>query len=264
MIKYLYYLRSKLINAKQYDSILSFKYQIRSRLGYLRGLGTYISGKIIMDNNTHPLILGNKTELLIRPGCAIILESNKTEHSSDTFYNNPIYPKATSIGLSPYFLALDPPTNQLTRISLNNGSKMIMGVNTAILPGVYITANNHAEIFIGDNSYISQEVTINSRSRIIIGKNVMLGQQVKIMDYDAHDIFSLNDKKKKEVINKSQPVIIQDKVWIGVRATILKGVTIGSGSIVGANSCVTSDVPSNVIVAGNPAKIIKENIKWER
>lgn len=262
MNNHLYHFRNQYISAKQYDLIHAFKYQIRSRVGYLRGLSSCLSGKIITDkNNVHPLILGRKTELLIRPGCAIILESNKNEKYTKKFYNNPIFPNATSIGLAPHFLALDPPTNEVTRISLNNESKMIMGINTVILSGVYITANNHAEISVGDNSYISQEVTINSRNRIIIGKDVMLAQQVKIMDFDAHNIFSINGH---EVTNKSKPVVIQDNVWIGARATILKGVTIGAGSIVGANSCVTSDVPNNVIVAGNPAKIIKENARWER
>jgi acetyltransferase-like isoleucine patch superfamily enzyme len=136
-----------------------------------------------------------------------------------------------------------------------------MGFNTMILSSTYIIANNNAEIFIGDNSYISKEVILHARSRIVIGKNVLVGQQVRIMDYDGYQIFL---EKTDKAFNTVKPVIIKDKVWIGFRATILKGVTIGENSIVAANSCVTFDVPNNVIVAGNPAKIVKENIRWER
>lgn len=263
IINCLFSIRKTLFSVKWYDSILMFKYQLRSRLGYLRGLITCASGKIILDQyNKHPLILGQKTKLVIRPGCSIVLKSDKCWSGLEAFHNNPFFPEATSIGLAPHFLALDPPTIGMTYINLNNGSKMSMGINTVILPGAYISANRNSEISIGNNSYISQDVTINARSCIKIGKNVMLAQQVKIMDFDAHDIFSFSEQKT--VLNKSKAVIIEDNVWIGVRATILKGVTIGSGSIVGANSCVTSNVPSNVIVAGNPAKIVKENICWKR
>lgn len=265
MINQLYYLRSKFIHAKQYDSILAIKYRIRSILGYLRGLRACLSGKIIIDKeHRYPLIVGHKTKLIIRPGCAIILESEKCKRDTEIFHNNPIFSNATTIGLAPHFFCFDPPTNGITCIDLDNDSRLIMGINTIILPGSYITANHHAKISIGENSYISQEVVINARSSVKIGKNVMLGQQVRIMDYDAHDIFSLQEHTLKEVINSSRSIIIQDNVWVGFRATILKGVTIGSGSIVAANACVTSNVPNNVIVAGNPAKIVKENVSWER
>ncbi len=59
-------------------------------------------------------------------------------------------------------------------------------------------------------------------------------------------------------------MIIGNHVWIGENALILKGVKIGDNSIVGAGSVVTKDVPNNSIVAGNPARIIKNNINWER
>lgn len=259
----LYDFRKKLITAKKYDAMLGTKYHILSGLGYLRGLKARLSGKIITDKGIRTLIIGRKTKLIIRPGSAIILNNGGNDiNNTDVFHNNPVFPNATTIGLSPHYIALDPPTHHLTRIDLDNNSILVMGFNTIILPGTYITANNNAAILIGDNSYLSHEVTINARSRVEIGKNVMVGQQVRIMDYDGHYIFSLEDEEK--TLNISKPVIIESNVWIGFRATILKGVKIGKNSIIAANACVTTDVPSNVIVAGNPAKIVKENVRWER
>ena len=61
----------------------------------------------------------------------------------------------------------------------------------------------------------------------------------------------------------SAPIHIGNHVWVGVRAIILKGVTIGDGAIIAAGSVVTRDVPANTLVGGVPAKIIKDNISWE-
>jgi acetyltransferase-like isoleucine patch superfamily enzyme len=61
---------------------------------------------------------------------------------------------------------------------------------------------------------------------------------------------------------ENKPIVIEDNVWIGCNVIILKGVTIGAGSIVAAGSIVTKNVPADSIVAGNPAKVIKENVKW--
>lgn len=63
--------------------------------------------------------------------------------------------------------------------------------------------------------------------------------------------------------NMTKPVVIEDHVWIGAGSTILKGVTLGAGSIIGAGSVVTKDVLSNTVVAGNPAKVIKTGVKWQ-
>ena len=77
-----------------------------------------------------------------------------------------------------------------------------------------------------------------------------------IADSDSHCIDGNNGKVKA-------PIIIGDHVWIGKNVTVLKGVTIGSGAVIGAGSVVTKDVPSNTVVAGNPAKPIKLIEKWE-
>jgi acetyltransferase-like isoleucine patch superfamily enzyme len=95
--------------------------------------------------------------------------------------------------------------------------------------------------------------------RITIGDGCAIARNVLIMDFDAHDI-TYEDGRKNQ---NTAPVTIGSHVWIGAGATILKGVTIGDNAIVGAGSVVTRDVPPNTIVAGNPARIIRENIQWK-
>ena len=103
-------------------------------------------------------------------------------------------------------------------------------------------------------------VIISSRTKIEIGNKVKIGANTKILDHDFHSLCkeqrnSFDDNK----YIKSEPIIIKDDVFIGVNSIILKGVEIGSGSVVGAGSVVTmKKIPSNVIVAGNPAKIVKK------
>ena len=78
------------------------------------------------------------------------------------------------------------------------------------------------------------------------------------MDFDAH-LITYADGTTNRV---TAPITIGNSVWIGAGATILKGVTIGDNAIIGAGAVVTKDVKANTIVAGNPAKTIKENIHW--
>lgn len=114
---------------------------------------------------------------------------------------------------------------------------------------------------------------IIAASKIEIGNDVLISWGVTIVDHNSHAIpFS---QREKDVINwrlgekdwthvKISPVKICDKVWIGFNSIILKGVTIGEGAIIGSGSVVTKDVPPWTIVAGNPARIIREIPENER
>ena len=123
-----------------------------------------------------------------------------------------------------------------------------------IQPNVLNVRNPGAKIIMGDNVGISGS-TISARQSIIIGNNVLIGSGCVICDNDAHPIHPMNrqDDRKTEV----SPIVIGDDVFVGARCIILKGVTIGRGSVIGAGSVVTKDVPPMCIYAGNPAKFIK-------
>ncbi len=99
--------------------------------------------------------------------------------------------------------------------------------------------------------------TICAAQRISIGDNVNVGANTTIVDTDFHLLDPLQ-RRARPADAKTAPVNIEDYVFIGMNCLILKGVTIGWGSVVGASSVVTRDVPPCVIVVGNPARIIRE------
>ena len=109
------------------------------------------------------------------------------------------------------------------------------------------------------SAYINAGAQVRCMDRIEIGDGCAIGRNVLIMDFDAHEITYENGNKNRI----TAPVTIGRHVWIGAGATILKGVTIGDNAIIGAGSVVTKDVPANTIVAGNPAKVIRQNIQWK-
>ena len=134
---------------------------------------------------------------------------------------------------------------------------------------------SNAVIQIGDNVYIGAS-NIYCSNKIVIGNNVIISWGVKIYDHNSHSLlpedrirdireagnnvrkgYSLTHNKNWNNVATEQ-IHIMDNVWIGMDATILKGVTIGENSIVAAGSLVTKDVEPNTIVGGNPAKTIKK------
>ncbi len=139
------------------------------------------------------------------------------------------------------------------------------------IEGALIFDRENASICIGKRAFINGSL-IASES-IDIGDDVLISWGVTIVDHNSHSIcFS---QRSEDVLNwrmekkdwshvKIAPVKIFDKAWIGFNAIILKGVTIGEGAIVGAGSVVTKNVPAWTIVAGNPARTIREIPENER
>jgi acetyltransferase-like isoleucine patch superfamily enzyme len=113
--------------------------------------------------------------------------------------------------------------------------------------------SENALIEIGDNTRING-ASIHATERISIGRNCLVAANVTILDSDGHGLLP----GERTLVNPApKPVIIEDNVWIGINAIILKGVRIGQNSVIGAGSVVTRDVPPNCVVAGNPAQVIR-------
>lgn len=122
--------------------------------------------------------------------------------------------------------------------------------NCAFYAGVRIECWPGAVIRIGNGTYLNRGTEIVAASAISIGRDCKIAREVIIMDTDQHPL------PNSELV--ARPVTIEDRVWIGARAIVLKGVTIGHDAVVGAGSVVTRDVPPGAVVGGVPARILRQ------
>lgn len=157
------------------------------------------------------------------------------------------------------------PTGRCTNLSRNR-ERIRIGNNSMLKGSLFVSSNGRIEI--GDHFYLGQKSLIGSERSIRIGNCVIISNDVRIYDNNNHptspkarENMSLNGFSNDNWAwhhAESAPVVIEDNVWVGQYCTILKGVTIGKGSIVATRSVVTKDVPPYTIVAGNPAKVVKQ------
>ena len=124
-----------------------------------------------------------------------------------------------------------------------------------IQPVVIMAERQGATVVIGDDTGLSG-CTISAIELIEIGKAVLIGSGVVITDNDAHPLTPEGRRHRRDIVGR--PVRIGDGVLLGARSIILKGVTIGDYAVVGAGSVVTRDVPAYAVVAGNPARFIRD------
>lgn len=129
-----------------------------------------------------------------------------------------------------------------------------LGINH---PVVLRTLRPGAEIVIGEDTGMSGG-SICSAGSIRIGAGCLIGANVTLADTDFHALKPTNRRYNKSLDEIAvAPIVIEDNVFIGADTFVLKGVTIGKNSVIGAGAVVTRDVPANAIAAGNPAKVIK-------
>jgi maltose O-acetyltransferase len=121
-------------------------------------------------------------------------------------------------------------------------------------PNFLTTLNAAAVIDIGDNVRLNG-CDIQAAASVTVGDDCILGSCI-IVDTDYHAVGV--DRRQPGAVTESRPVVIGRNVWVAGRATVLKGVTIGDDAVVGYGAVVTSDVPAGVVVAGNPAKVVRQ------
>lgn len=119
--------------------------------------------------------------------------------------------------------------------------------------GVWGREPGQGRIEIGDCVLLSPGARLSASDEIVLGDGVMLARGAYVTDSDWHTIYDRTVRAAEPT-----PVHIGRNAWLGDHCTVLKGVTIGENSVVAARAVVTKDVPANVVVAGNPARIVKE------
>jgi len=149
-----------------------------------------------------------------------------------------------------------------TRLSVGHGATLEVGGDFSILYGADIEVFRGATLKIGGrekerSSGTNINCTIICGERIEIGKDVQIGRNVTIRDNNGEHYLNMSGYRN------SSPIIIEDKVWLCEGCTIMSGVRIGKGAVIGANAFVTHDVPAYTLVMGNPMRVRAENVLWK-
>lgn len=177
------------------------------------------------------------------------------------YWSNGKLPAAVQVGINSVITG----ENAFKRLGSQANPALTIGENCT-LNGVQFSIGKEASIKIGDYCYFTN-VILMCESTFEIGSYVVIGWNSSIADSDFHPISPAKriedaiavsplgkNRNRPQIVSK--PVVIEDDVWIGPNATVLKGVTIGSGAFIEAGSLVTRDVSPRSRVAGNPAKVI--------
>jgi acetyltransferase-like isoleucine patch superfamily enzyme len=167
---------------------------------------------------------------------------------------------------------------RIIRFPIDIRGKRFIKVSKGFTTGVGCRIEAYPEscktaLFFGENFQMNDYVHITAIEEVRIGRNVLLASKIYISDC-SHGSYSGDEKdsdptsipKHRKLFSK--PVVIEDNVWLGEFVSVLPGVVIGKGTIVGANSVVSKSLPANVIAVGIPAKPIKkynfESQRWEK
>ena len=170
------------------------------------------------------------------------------------------------------------PNARIIRFPIDIRGKKFIQVSKGFTTGVGCRIEAYPEtdkkvLFFGENFQMNDYVHITAMESVKIGNDVLLASKIYISDcshgsYSGDENDSHPDSIPHDRPLSSKPVVIEDNVWLGEFVSVLPGVTIGKGTIVGANSVVSKNLPPYVIAVGTPAKPIKkfnfETNKWEK
>src|ERR1700759_6465 len=146
---------------------------------------------------------------------------------------------------SPCFVRLDP------------GARLAVDGTVQLMRSARVYVARDARLEIGGGCYFNDSATVICTGKTRIGRRCAISLNTAILDGNIHQL-TLHGQPRP----RRQSVTIGDDVWIGLGATLMPGVKVGDQAVIGAGSVVTSDVPGNAVVAGNPARIIAHDAEW--
>ncbi len=148
-----------------------------------------------------------------------------------------------------------------TVLEFCENSQIVFNGSASIGHGSKISVQSEAKLVFGDGFCITANSAIVCAKSIEFGVDCLLSWDILIMDSDLHIVKDEND----DIINEPDSILIGNNVWIGTNCTILKGAVIPNGSIIGASSVLNKKIEEEeTVIVGNPARVIKENVKWSR
>ena len=137
----------------------------------------------------------------------------------------------------------------------HSDNRLRIGHGAIVYSGLLVAFDDAgAVVSIGDQTFVNRDCKLIARREITVGRRCEIGWDVSITDSDFHQV--------EDGRPATAPVIIGDHVWIGARATVCKGVTIGPGAVVAAGAVVVHDVPAEALVAGVPARVVRKEVRW--
>jgi acetyltransferase-like isoleucine patch superfamily enzyme len=140
------------------------------------------------------------------------------------------------------------------KVRIRGDGRLVLGNGITLIGNVVpieFVSHKGACITIGDHTFINYGSSISAHKRVAIGRHCLLGHYTLILDNNEHDL------QQHRMLPPSDPVAIEDHVWIGSRVCILPGVRVGHHSAVGAGSIVTTDIPPYCLAVGNPARVVR-------
>jgi acetyltransferase-like isoleucine patch superfamily enzyme len=141
----------------------------------------------------------------------------------------------------------------LPLLKVRNEGGTIEIANCTFFPGVRLECWRNARLVIGNGTYLNRNTEVIAAREVVIGRDCKISWDVVIMDTDQHGFHGAEPV--------AMPVRIGDRVWIGCRAIILKGVSIGDDAVIAAGAIVTRDVPAGAVVAGQAATVIRQSAR---
>lgn len=143
-------------------------------------------------------------------------------------------------------------------LNLHNNASLVVNKSFYIKSGAHVIVAKNAKLLLG-SGFINRNVSIRCFEQIEIGYDVAISESVTIWDSDVHQILIPG-----KIVEKTKPIKIGNNVWVGANVTILKGTVIGDNSVIAAGALVSGIIPPNCLAAGVPARVIRENINWNK
>lgn len=227
--------------------IYSFYRESREQLSILED----IEKSLLFTLRTLDTALVSFGEINVNGKCTLIHNSSSMLKIHSLTLNEGSYVKCNSRNV-----------NYVDSLILSKDTKICFSLDSqSNIRNCYFGKNSKIHIYAGqaqiEDAYFGDNCIIHVYDKLSIGSGSVFSWNVCILDGDGHSL------KVDEKVNRASGITIEENVWVGNNVIILKGVTIGEGSVIGAGSVVTNSIPPHSLAVGNPARVIKTNIKWD-